>query len=57
MDAEKPIMIDNIEITKGMIENAERILVDNGIDRDDACVVLQAIGYAILDTELYPEDV
>ena len=35
---------------------AEQVLVDNGIDRDEADTVLQAIGYALLDTELYPEN-
>ena len=35
---------------------AEKILVDNGIEKDEASTVLQAIGYALMDTELYPED-
>ena len=35
---------------------AEQVLVDNGIERDEADTVLQAIGYALLDTELYPEN-
>ena len=34
---------------------AERILVDNGIEAEEAGVVLQAIGYALLDIEMYPE--
>lgn len=34
----------------------EQILVDNGIDEDEASTVLQAIGYSLLNTELYPED-
>lgn len=34
---------------------AEQILIDNGIERDEAATVLQAIGYALLDKELYPE--
>lgn len=37
------------------IEKAEKILVDNGIDADEAATVLQAIGYALLNKELYPE--
>ena len=40
-------------IDEKRIEAAEQILVDNGIDEDEACVVLQAIGYALLDMELY----
>lgn len=42
-------------ITAENIKNAERILVDNGIGTDEANVVLQAIGYVLLDTELYPD--
>ena len=34
----------------------EQVLIDNGIDADEADVVLQAIGYTLLDMELYPED-
>lgn len=36
------------------IAMAEQILIDNGLDPDEAQVVLQAIGYAF-DVELYPE--
>lgn len=41
-------------ITKSKIELAEQILIDNGIDSDEASIVLQALGYALLDIELYP---
>lgn len=41
-------------ITKENIEKAELVLVDNGIEASEAQTVLQAIGYALLDTELYP---
>ena len=34
---------------------AEQVLIDNGVDNDEASVVLQAIGYVLLDIELYPE--
>lgn len=34
---------------------AERCLIDNGIEPDEASVVLQALGYILLDEELYPE--
>ena len=42
-------------IDKSKIKKAEKILVDNGIEEDEASTVLQAIGYALLDEELYPE--
>ena len=42
-------------IPENKIRDAERILVDNGIDKEEAWVVLQAVGYALLDEELYPE--
>lgn len=41
-------------IPKSKIELAEQILIDNGIDPDEASIVLQALGYALLDVELYP---
>ena len=44
----------NTEIRDEHIKKAERILVDNGIDADEASIVLQALGYALLDVELYP---
>lgn len=30
-----------------------QVLTDNGIDPDEVAVVLQAIGYVLLDEELY----
>ena len=44
----------NIEITKGKVQRALLVLIDNGIDEDEAQPVLQAIGYALLDMELEP---
>lgn len=35
---------------------AEQCLIDNGIEPDEAPVVLQALGYILLDEELYPEE-
>ena len=50
-------MKDNLivlaEITNENIKSAEQVLIDNGIEKDEADVVLQAIGYALLNTELY----
>lgn len=37
------------------IKKAEQILVDNGIEQDEASTVLQALGYALLDKDLYPK--
>lgn len=34
---------------------AEQCLIDNGIEPDEASVVLQALGYILLDEELYKE--
>ena len=41
-------------IAKDKIEAVEKILIDNGVEADEAKIVLQAIGYALLDEELYP---
>ena len=46
---------DGICITQENIKRAEQILVDNGHDLDDAQDILQALGYVLLDVELYPE--
>ena len=43
-------------ISEEDIKNAEQVLIDNGIDKDEAAVVLQAIGYTLLDLELYDEE-
>ncbi len=37
------------------IKRAEQVLVDNGIEEDEADIVLQAIGYVLLNKELYDE--
>lgn len=41
--------------TAEVIAHAEQCLVDNGIEADEAQVVLQALGYILLDEELYPD--
>ena len=43
-------------ISKEDIQRTEQVLIDNGIDEDEAQIVLQAIGYTLLDLELYDED-
>ena len=40
---------------KEKIQKAEQVLIDNGIDPEEVQPVLQAIGYVLMDTELYPE--
>lgn len=40
-------------ISQKDIVATEKVLVDNGIDEDKASTVLQAIGYTLLDVELY----
>lgn len=42
-------------ITETKRDMAEKVLVDNGIDPDEAYVVLQALGFVLLDEDLYPE--
>lgn len=37
------------------IKESEKMLVQNGIEKDEASTVLQALGYVLLDTELYNE--
>lgn len=38
------------------ISKAEQCLIDNGIEPDEAPIVLQALGYILLDEEFYPEE-
>lgn len=42
-------------IDKNKIAAAEQVLIDNGIESDEASIVLQAIGYVLLDEELYKD--
>ena len=44
-----------IVITEDQRDSAEKVLIDNGIAEDDACSVLQALGYVLLNEELYPD--
>ena len=52
----KKIFIHATEITEIQVDKAIQCLVDNGIDQDEACVILQALGYILLDEELFPEE-
>lgn len=49
-------MIICTEIKKSNIVDSLRVLVNNGIDPDEAECVLQAIGYTLLEEELFPYD-
>ena len=49
-------MKSNHEITKEEIERTLEVLIDNGIEKEEAETVLQAIGYTLLDAELFPEN-
>lgn len=42
-------------ITEEQFQKAEQVLMDNGHDLDDAQDILQALGYVLLDVELYPD--
>lgn len=43
------------KITKAEIKKTLKVLKDNGIEKDEAEIVLQAIGYTLLNVELFPE--
>jgi len=47
----EPIRV-NHDITFEDIKRTLKVLADNGVERDECEVVLQAIGYTLLDTEL-----
>ena len=44
------------EVTSETIRKAEQCLVDNGIEPNEVSVVLQVLGYILLDADLYEED-
>ncbi len=43
------------EITSAQIKQAEYILTDNGVKADEAQTILRALGFVLLDKDLYPE--
>ena len=45
----------DVTVEKKNIAAAEKVLADNGIEEDEVSTVLQAVGYALLGAELYPE--
>jgi len=48
------IAVKRTTITPEDIKRAKQVLIDNGIEEDEADIVLQAVGYTLIDTELYP---
>ncbi len=54
---DKVITVDAEGITPEQINAAMQCLIDNGIEQDEAATVLQALGYILLDVELFPEEV
>lgn len=50
----KKIFLHATEITKTQVDKALQCLIDNGMDEDDAHEVLRALGYILLDEELFP---
>lgn len=52
---ESTIQLSRTEVSQNQIKDAEQVLIDNGIEEDEADAVLQALGYVLLDTELYPD--
>ena len=59
LDDMKPNEVTTIqvrEISDTAVHKAEQVLIDNGIEPCEAPVVLQALGFVLLDTDLYGED-
>jgi hypothetical protein len=52
----KKIFLHATEITEAQANNALQCLIDNGIDEDDAYEILTALGYILLDEELFPDE-
>ena len=44
--------MNNTTYTKAIIETAKQCLIDNGIEKDEADTVLQALGYILLNCDL-----
>ena len=50
------LKMNEVSIPADNIKKAEEVLADNGIEEDETSEVLQAIGYTLLDAELYPDE-
>lgn len=56
LNDEKP-RHSTLYFTAEKLQKAMQCLEDNGIEEDECRTVLQALGYILLDAELFPEDV
>lgn len=54
MKGKKKIYVIERWLDNEDIRRSEQVLIDNGIEPDEADTVLQAIGYTLINTELYP---
>lgn len=52
----KKFNLINKTIDDKKLESTKRVLIDNGIEEDEVDTVLQAIGYTLLDIELFPDE-
>ena len=43
-----------MKITANSVKAAEKVLADNGLEEDETQSVLQAVGYALADADLFP---
>lgn len=50
-----PVLEEELIHTKQRLVRAKQCLIDNGVERDEAGTVLQALCYILLDTEISPE--
>lgn len=48
------ISVEATKIVPAQVHAAMQCLIDNGIEEDEASSVLQALGYILLDAELFP---
>lgn len=48
------IKLNKTSVDAEDIKRTKQVLFDNGIEEDECDTVLQAIGYTLLNTELYP---
>ena len=46
------VKLETTELNEDNIKRALQVLIDNGIEKDEADTVLEAIGYVMLDTDL-----
>jgi hypothetical protein len=52
-DVEIQVQYVKYHLGESCIKKAEQILIDNGIEDDEAETVLEAIGYVIIDVGVY----